>query len=77
VGREVKANSALKKSVQRVPASKSVSNEASISSPKIQINDEFERSLKGHYNEQKRHPSEVNRLIDELESFDKDLNKSY
>lgn len=37
----------------------------------------FKRSLSEEYSEQKRHSGELNRLINELESYDKDFDKSY
>jgi hypothetical protein len=38
---------------------------------------DFDESLSKAYHNQKRHTDEVNRLIDELQSFDKDYKKKY
>lgn len=45
-------------------------------SPQKQL-DGFERVLQKEYREQKRHPEEVNQLIDELESFNQDFEQGY
>ncbi len=37
----------------------------------------FESSLKTHYKKQKRHPEEVNKLIDELQNYKDDYQKKY
>ena len=45
-------------------------------SPKRQM-DAFEKTLRNEYKEQKRHPKEVNQLIDELKSFKQDFQQDY
>lgn len=39
--------------------------------------DDFEKVLQGEYKQQKRHPKEVNQLIDELKSFEQDFDQDY
>lgn len=39
--------------------------------------DAFERVLQNEYKQQKRHPEEVNQLIDELKSFEQDFEQGY
>lgn len=43
----------------------------------IKINSEFENSMSKQLKQQMRHSTEVNRLIDELNSYDQDFTKSY
>ncbi len=39
--------------------------------------DSFTRSLEGEYEKQKRHPQELNQLIDDLKSYKRDYQKEY
>lgn len=66
-----KKKSIALKSERREPASVSPGNIVS------DINSAFENSLKSKLEGNKRHPDEVNQLIDELKSFKKDYSKHY
>lgn len=61
----------VKKKAARVPASVGGSDIIS------DINSAFEKSLSNKIESNKRHPDEVNQLIDELNSFKRDYSKNY
>jgi len=73
------------KSNRRKPASRSRGNRAPASIPiaaakgrkSPSAQDGFENSLKTEYSEQTRHPSELNKLIKDLKSYNQDYNIAY
>jgi hypothetical protein len=62
-----------------VPSPKKVDRMPASVTPVTQNHEErmFEQSLKKEYEEQKKHPEEVNELIDELKNYREDFNKYY
>jgi hypothetical protein len=73
---------AAKKVVKTNPTPVKVENARTPASIETQmiihdLNNTFERSLKKQIRIKKRHPGEVNQLIDDLKSYDANYNKSY
>ncbi len=70
-----------KKIVKKVNKAKSNRTPASVEKSKliqeINANGAFEKSLNQANHENKRHPEEVNQLIDELKSYDQTYDKNY
>lgn len=59
------------------PKSQAPSNRTPASVPTARGNDPFEQALEGKYRQQTRHPSEVNALIQQLRSVERDFQESY
>ncbi len=67
-----RSTSTLMHELSRVRAPASVSSSVGEASGNL-----FEKSLKKEYSKQKRHPQEMNSLIDELKNYKQDYNKKY
>lgn len=65
------------KKVNRVPASVMSNKQKLLNELSRTPDSPFESSLQGKIQEQKRHPSEVNQLIDEFKSMGQEYNKNY